>query len=1506
MKKIKIFSALLLLSTTIADASLVFQRTVYADTTLISSSQVSSENYENGSTLVDSSEQATDSSTPDLDSSKTTEQSSDAATTEESQSRIEDESSTNADYQNKESTIQTEESHFQESESEKIAVFDTAEDTVSVLIEGEAHLRAVLLGEIYTYADGEQSDYSLIANDTQIRLVFAQNLSLSAPITDVQRTNLQFTSETTPISISQSSAENLIQLGVPADVTWKDIQLQGIISPQGLMQTTGASTILFEDTSMTLTTTTGQISNNSESALYFSGSNVITTATTQIPTMFIADSVVINDSLTITHSSSNATPMFEGNTVQVAENANFSVTRSTNSNTGTVFHLTGTNATIQFDAKSQTTIRQSGAFISLPNTNQDSRLTVATDALLDVGTGNGLSGNTTSTLGEVVLESGSQLVMSEYGTVTATPAVNVGYRFIAKDSTSENPTIIKGTRTGTTTGAFIQIRSANSEVYFGENTNVTVSQQGPMITALATTTVEVADYAVIDNTHSFGFTGSVAVQSIAIGDHVQLTLNEPSNATVSTSYATFLAQDYVTVGDYTQISAPRTRTTTSGVSTAFVQLTGSEGNVQFGKETTIVADQRGPFLTASLAEVIFDEGSKLTGNFGQGFTAGTQIKSFTMKDSSTIVLTEHTSSSNVVRFSVRDSFTMADNTTLSSNRTSTGTADFLALTAANSSFKTGNNVSLNVYQVGPIINGIATTDLIFGEKNEVTLTTGHGMTSNSGAVIRSLDIGKETNLTITEHTTTASNVFILLRDEFILRENAQLKISRPGTRTTANIRLTRSSSKFTTLEGSKLQVDALGPLLRGTTTTDVVLGDRSETIVNTAYGFTGNVAIRSFTTGTQAKVMLTEPTTGSTSAVSLSVPAFRVRSSFVLGEETEFVSERKRTTSNSRLILINTSNSEVKIGKNATMTVDQQGGIFQPHTSSNFTMEEGAVFDGTSGFGFTVGSSRFGTMTIGKNANFSLTDSGRTAAATALPLVAVVNTINVMEDAEFVLETNINRSQLIYFYGASANLNMTDVTRFELIHPNTRAGTSNATLQSLIRSNNNAVATGLRINFQNQKVSLWQNVQEDPSEEFLNVSGTLRINRNNNVSPGWSFNGTGRSQYLSVETVDGTVESTNFTDFTEAIAKNNYRRMLFSEPEGLVARIDDVSDQSTEITGSMFEDTDVTTITYVNTAGETVTLDKDSSRIEWGDYRDENEIYRYFSIPLRENERLETETSVEIFLSKPSIESYVDMTTTKEVIKGVDYEVYNITLDRFKINELDSVEELYALIIEESRATAANVLTEDDMTDDFRVVETDVMLDVEEDGTYYAVLEVGNKAYQVTVGIDITSKLEHMRVTIPTKMIFESLYDTAESNRNFESEEYQIQNHSQIPVETYINQMAIDDASGIVLLAEGEDPLDYAESESEEDDPEYTLEDISTPLLQLNLKTEENEIQLYEQMKEIKLMTLAEKESAPISLTGVYYGDYPQWIEDSELEQGGYYEDMLVPNYRIILRFVPK
>ncbi|MGQ4226022.1 BspA family leucine-rich repeat surface protein [Enterococcus mundtii] len=350
-------------------------------------------------------------------------------------------------------------------------------------------------------------------------------------------------------------------------------------------------------------------------------------------------------------------------------------------------------------------------------------------------------------------------------------------------------------------------------------------------------------------------------------------------------------------------------------------------------------------------------------------------------------------------------------------------------------------------------------------------------------------------------------------------------------------------------------------------------------------------------------------------------------------------------------------------------------------------------------------------------------------------------------------------------------------------------------------------------------------------------------------------------------------------------------------PEQLIAKFDPVSDQSVAIHGHATESVDHLTITYKNTEGSTVVLEKDSPRIVWGEYQDTQEKVRSFQINLTENERLETGSTVEIKLSKPSGDTTGDVAEEQTVIKGIDYRSNNFTLDRSKLNELATVEALHALILQESRAQAKNILSEEDMTNDFRIVETDLSLDSEEDGSYYAILEVGNKAYQMTIDIDLTSKVEHLRVTIPVKMIFESLYDEEESNRQFESQTYEIHNQSSVAIDTYINQVAIDDSAGIVLLKKGEDPLDYAESAVE--DPSY--EDITKPLLRLHLQTQETKKQLYATMSEQHLIRLSEGDRTPLSLSGEFYGNYPRWIDHPELEQGGYYESTLVPNYRIVL-----
>ncbi|RXA59127.1 hypothetical protein EQ871_16340 [Enterococcus casseliflavus] len=1522
MKLLTLFSAVFLLSSTAINTTLAFQQVAYAETESLSEETQHSSTEETTNSADRSEDQET--------TKESSEEQSSSEATDDSTTASQEEAEETEALPEAETPDSSEDEAEPEAENEQVERFDAEASAVALTVASEAQLRAILLGESFTDEEGTEYHYEEIANDQSLVLTFANNLALTEPISGIQRTDVTFRSQDTPVILSQTAAENLMQFAAPVQLTWQGVQQQGIQSAQGLAQTTGASTITFEDTQLELTTTAGRVVNNNQAHLHFKGTNVVTTATSSIPTLFTAEGLLVEGQLTINHRSSNATPIFEMNQVAVASQAEISVTRSTNSNTGTVFHMTGTAASLDFGQGSMTTIRQSGAMVSLPNANQDSRLTLATGATLDVGTGQGLSGNSTSTLGEVRLQAGSQLKLSEYGTVSGTPAINVGHRFIVENSTADQPTIIEGTRTGTTTGAFIQLQSANSSIDFGENTQTRISQHGPMFTGVASTTIVIQDHVKMNNQHSNGFNGNVAVNSIAIGDQVDITISEPSNATVGQAYRTFFATSSVQIGSHTTIDVPRTRTTSSAsTSNVVIGLASSNGKITIGDYSEIAVNQRGAFVNASLSHVTLGKYSKLTGVLGNGFTAGTMVDQFELLEGAEINVAEHSTSTDVDAFSVQTRFFLGGNAQVNFSRASSADNPFIALgsSSAASQFLSEANATITLNQVGPFVTGRSTTDIYIGEANTINLQTAQGFTggtsSAASSTIRRLHVGDHSEITVSGRSN-ANVDFFRFREEIKLGREAEVTVNHT-TRQAARavFRLTLANSKFTMEEASKVEVDTGGRFLQGVGTTDLLFGENSYTRINAARGMTGNTAVRSVTLAQKAEVHMTEPTTNNiqNSSVGNNYARIRVAQRVELLDNAKMTSRRDRTTYDARFIQLDSANSFVRIGKGAFVDVNQSGGIFRVNTSSNLILDEGAVFKGvarglntqTGGNGSSHTNS-FANITVKARAEFSLTDN-RSGMGTSnqflnRPLVNVRNSFTASEDSIIKLETVSNKSEVLYFRSANAILNIHDVALFEISHPATRTGQSNAQLQRLIRSEQYRVANGLKINVNSQKFSVWENAAlEAPTEEFINIYGTMRINRNggNPFPYGGTGNGEARSRLLSGEQLEGSLESLEKqTDIYQVIAKNNYNKIRFSEPEGLVARIDALSDQSTEITGSMYEDTDVTLISYTNTDGEIVELDKNSERIEWGDYRDENQLYRYFRIPLRENERLETETEVSIFLSKPSIETYVDVTARQTVIKGVNFEAYNITLDRYKINELSTQEELDALILQESRAQAVNVLTEADMTDDFRIVETDLTREVDEDGSYFAVLEVGNKAYQMTIGIDVTSKLEHMRVTIPTKMVFESLYNTAESNRNFESQAYEIRNQSPLAVDTYINQLAIDDHAGIVLLEEGEDPLDYAESESEEEDPTLTYDDISTPLLRLNLKTEETQIQLYEAMEEQHLVRLEERSRVPISLTGDFYGDYPQWVVDSEADQGGYYEDLLVPNYRIVLRFVPR
>lgn len=399
---------------------------------------------------------------------------------------------------------------------------------------------------------------------------------------------------------------------------------------------------------------------------------------------------------------------------------------------------------------------------------------------------------------------------------------------------------------------------------------------------------------------------------------------------------------------------------------------------------------------------------------------------------------------------------------------------------------------------------------------------------------------------------------------------------------------------------------------------------------------------------------------------------------------------------------------------------------------------------------------------------------------------------------------------------------------------------------------------------------------------------------------------TGR--WVLEESLDSSVRTIAFENSNEFMANydgNHPGTYVWerSRPEELVAALEPLSDQSTAITGWMTEVTDSRTITYQNTTGQTVSVTKESPRIKWGDYQDADQRIRQFEIPLAENERLATDTQVTLAIAKPSVETTGDLTIEEKVIKGIDYTANHFTLERKKLEALTSEAELHELILKESQATAHDALTQDDRSQEIKIVATDLTKEEVDDGTYFATFQVGNKAYQFTIGIDVSSKIHHLKVSIPTKMVFESLYQGEETNREFVSPDYEIRNHSDLSVDTYVNQFIVEDDAGVTLLREDENPLDHAPLQ--EGQPKK-FSDIKQSLLELQLMSNETKISLYGRRSEQRLAQVAPYSSVPFHLTGRFYGPYPKWISESDNEQGGYYQDSFVPTYRMILRFVPR
>lgn len=1417
-----------------------------------------------------------------------------------------------------------------------VRTFDS-ESEYSVAVSSEAHFRAVLLGETFQ-VDGESIDYGTMDDQALIEIELTANIQLTEPIVGISREQLYITSQSDKRELAQTSSETFLGFEQIKRLKISNIRLNNLLSQNGLFQLQNGSEVEFADTDFQLNSLTARIFYNTEADVVFSGNTNVTTLDNNdaASTAIVANSVSMAGDFKANIRTGGTSAFIETNQLTLGEDIIFLLERSRNSNTGAVVNLIGSEARLFIADNSVVTVKQSGMFVAVGHSAYDNQMVIGKSAKLDLSLGQGLSGTGNNTIGAIYMDQDSQLVLNEYGTVTDNPRINVGRSFITEDAEEHQKVIIESTRTSAGTAPFIFLRAVDSAAVLGESTQAKITQQGPMFTGVATTTLTISDHVQINNTHSNGFSGNTAVQAIRIGNHVRLTINEPSNAVQNVAYRTFFAQNLVEIGNHTNITVPRTRTNSSAsTSNVLIGLSANNGRVVVGEHTEINVNQRGGFVNANLGNIQLGKSAKLLGTLGHGITAGTRVDQFIIEEDAEINIQGHSTSSDVPAFSVQSLFFLGEEARITYNRNTTGAAAFIALGSSSgaSRFLSEAKAQIKLDQVGPFVTGRSTTDVYVGESNIYNLTVAQGFTGGTGSsassTIRRLQVGDGSEITI-KGRANANVDFFRFREEILLGKETDITVEQTVRNDRRAIfRLASANSTFTV--GGKLNIDTGGRFLQGVSTTDLVFGTDSNARINAARGVTGATTIRSVTLDKGAQLHLTEPLDSNLRpSASNNVQRIMVSQRVELLDNAILTSRRDRTTSDSRLIQLTGANSFVRIGKGALFDVDQSGGIFAVQTTSNLILDEEATFQGvarglnTWGGGNNNNShnNSFANITVGPRAIFSLTDDrsgiGTASQFSNRPLVNVRNSFTAMEDSTVYLETTINKNEVMYFRRPNAQLNVQNVQLFEINHPSTRTGQSNNNLQRLIRSAEYSVNNGLRINVSNQKFSVWENrTTAVPTEEFINISGVMRINRNGGQT--FPYGGTGnreaRSRLLTGESLSGSLESRDKeNDIYEVIAKNNYNRLRFSEPEGLVARVDPLSDQTAVIHGSVYEDADVIEMTYTNTAGETKTITPETIDeagepvLQWGEYRDDQEIYRYFTIDLGDQERLETNTEFHVHLSKPSNELYQDADLKREVIKGVDYFASNITLDRHMINKLDSNEDLYALIMEESKSEAVDVLSGADISDTIRVVDTDLSYDTTIDKTYFAELEVGNKAYQFTVGIDVSSLVDQMIVRIPTKIVFESMYEDSEESRAFRSENHQIRNDSAIAVDMKVNRFDVEDDSGIVVLRDGENPLDYAEygededENEDEDDRELTLEDIRSPLLELDLQFDEKQIRLYERMSEVPVGILAPRSRSTMALNGYFYGDYPEIFEDDD---GNEFVENLTPKYQITLRFTP-
>jgi hypothetical protein len=1318
-----------------------------------------------------------------------------------------------------------------------------------------------------------------------------------------------------------------------------------------------ASETVFHDTTWNLTTAGWIIFNDVSTDVQFTGvTNVTTpTGTATITSPVTARNVTIDGTMTLNITATGgAAPLFSiGDKFKQLPGSTLNVTRTGGTGTGAVLHLreVGTHAIMGQGANANVTL--SGARTFLTTVDQHTgRFLMEAGATFSGTLPGGLSGNTATTVGHIHLEAGAELSIG--GGAGTTPSINARLSVTTAEVPvgEGSPTRLIGNRR-TGTGAFIQLQAANSIVRFGERTQVDITDGHPgmIVLGLGTTEVIISRGVVINAVMGLGFTGtsteaSAVLQRIVIEADASLNLRQ-NTATAVPFFR--VAQEFDMEGS-ASLTARRGTTEDNNNQTQLSSLIqtmqpnatiriGSLDVIQVG--SIVSGNTEASVGTAQTTDVTVSAGAQWTVATGRAISGGgtgvleaslgNVMRSFRIEDNVTMSLNRHpgtvaANNEDQARFRVRNQFTIGNHVTIVSSRASHHNEPFTAanngalnhsnafiyFTHSGSNFQMGQNSTLTVNQIGRVLQsgGAGGTTATIGEGSVIHANTLQGLTGNNPEHrLNTLTLQKEAQLHLRQPISgTFYNTGAGTRQEAIWL-NGNLTLGE-GAQLTAR----RNQTAFTTVADH-----ARAALIRiENANATVRLGRNSLMDLNQRGGFFR------LENNLNGRLILEEGATfkGTTNTGLTVSDGENFRRTFMeifIEPDAEFILTDQREAP------YNGNNSAVIIaGSDLIRTTHMhiaEGGRFEAYQATN---KPSLI--------------RFG----GTNPRLDVNEGGTFSAVAAGTGNAVIRfqtanaQLNIHDNGIFKAIATGNVDAVIRFDGQSSSFTINNANYVEIRHPIARSGASNAptNTQRLIRSITNTVAAGVSIHVNAQSVQLWTGANTDanlgraPLETWRNITSTLRINRNggvaNDANHGSDLHngaiGTAEfaSRFMTVQGapqiavtptgVIGTPQSIeNETLFHHAIARNNYTRLVFSQVDGLLAVLDPLSDQRTSIRGYMFEHAEVAKFTYTNTDGELVEINlhdvtKNGRRmIIWENNWRENEAYRYFYIELEDDERIVAGRNVDVFMTH---EGYTDYEMSVPVIKGVNYNAFNFTLEIPTALSITDTSEFHQLLIERAHASAYDVLTNLDLTGAINVVGGEILTitdfsDPNVEGLYDVVFEVGNHAWQFSVTINLTGHAHLLDLTIPMEMFFELRGpDLGHGNRVFASNDYEIINHSPIDVDIFMNRLEIIDDSGIHLLETGEDPLDWSTTS--------ILDDINAPLLELYLHNSlALDIRLYENRAESILMRLKPGASEAISLRGSFFGPYPGFYTVPGSDNMIGHHPFLKPNYNIVFRFVP-